>query len=201
MSYRDAPILIKKYANRRLYNTAISQYITLEDVTEMVRKNEDFKVVDAKTGKDLTRSVLAQIIVDEESKGENLLPVSFLRQLIGMYSDNMKPFVPHYLEHTMQAFVDNQEKWTSQLAENMSPMANAVNHMPQLQQANQMMEEAVRQNIAMVDSAMKMFNPFYQGGGSDMVNKDAKPKTKAEELKDLTAQLEKIQQRINALNG
>lgn len=103
-------VVIKKYANRRLYNTAKSSYVTLDDLAVMVREGQDFVVKDAKSGEDITRSVLAQIIFEEESKGQNLLPVKFLRQLIGLYGDSLEGFVPGYLEASMESFAENQEK-------------------------------------------------------------------------------------------
>ena len=104
------PVTIKKYANRRLYNTATSSYVTLDHLCQMVKEGTDFVVYDAKTGEDITRSVLTQIIVEEESKGQNLLPISFLRQLISFYGDNLQWLVPRYLEHSMKSFARNQEE-------------------------------------------------------------------------------------------
>ena len=106
----DEPTVIKKYANRRLYDTGRSSYVTLDDLCEMVKDGIDFVVYDAKSGDDITRSVLTQIIVDQESKGENLLPTGFLKNLIGFYGDNIQPLVPNYLEQTLDAFVKNQEQ-------------------------------------------------------------------------------------------
>ena len=106
----DAPITIKKYANRRLYNTAKSSYVTLEHLAQMVRDGQDFVVYDAKTGEDITRSVLTQIIFEEEAKGQNMLPISFLRQLIRLYGDSLQGVVPGYLEASMEAFGRNQEQ-------------------------------------------------------------------------------------------
>lgn len=103
-------VIIKKYANRRLYNTASSSYITLEDLARMVRENVDFQVIDAKSGDDITHSILTQIIMDEEANGEQMLPVSFLRQLIGMYGNSMQALMPSYLEASMANFRDNQSK-------------------------------------------------------------------------------------------
>jgi len=103
------PVVIKKYANRRLYNTSTSSYVTLDDLCQMVKGGQEFLVYDAKTGDDITRAVLTQIIVEEEQKGQNLLPISFLRQLIGLYGDNMQWLVPRYLEQAMAAFAQNQE--------------------------------------------------------------------------------------------
>ena len=118
------PITIKKYANRRLYNTDTSSYITLDDLAAMVRANVDFKVVDAKSGEDITHSILTQIIVEEENRGTTLLPVSFLRQLISMYGDQMQAMVPHYLEASMEAFRRNQEQVRSTMMGMMSGGSN-----------------------------------------------------------------------------
>ena len=109
------PIVIKKYANRRLYNTATSSYVTLDDLSTMVKGGGEFVVYDAKTGEDITRSVLTQIIVEEEQKGQNLLPISFLRQLISFYGDSMQWLVPRYLEHTMKSFAHNQDQMRKSL--------------------------------------------------------------------------------------
>ncbi|MDP8913319.1 MAG: polyhydroxyalkanoate synthesis repressor PhaR, partial [Pseudomonadota bacterium] len=112
----DDVVIIKKYANRRLYNTESSAYITLDHLAEMVRAKREFKVVDAKTGEDITRSVLTQIIMDEESRGTNMLPVNFLRQLIGMYGDNMQSLVPQFLEESLTAFQRNQSQFRDAMA-------------------------------------------------------------------------------------
>src|SRR6202049_3686494 len=109
------PVVVKKYANRRLYNTATSSYVTLEDLAKLIKEGGDFVVHDAKTGEDLTRSVLTQIIVEQEQKGQNLLPISFLRQLIGFYGDSMQFLVPGYLEQAMVAFGRNQEQMRKSL--------------------------------------------------------------------------------------
>src|SRR5215203_1973069 len=112
----DERVVIKKYANRRLYNTASSSYVTLEHLSEMVKKGVDFVVYDAKTNENITRSVLTQIIFEEESRGENLLPIQFLRQLIGFYGNSMQAFLPSYLEMSLAAFTQQQERMRSQLA-------------------------------------------------------------------------------------
>ena len=112
----DDVVIIKKYANRRLYDTESSSYITLEKLAQMVRQKRQFKVVDAKSGEDITRSVLAQIIMDEEARGTNMLPVNFLRQLIGLYGDNVQNMVPHYLEASLEAFQRNQSQMRDALA-------------------------------------------------------------------------------------
>ena len=146
----DDVITIKKYANRRLYNTATSSYVTLDHLCQMVKQGVEFAVYDAKTGEDITRTVLTQIIVEEEAKGQNLLPLNFLRQLISFYGDNMQFVVPRYLEQMMAAFAANQERVRQSMG-NMFPFGN--------------LEEMGRQNVAMIEQAMKMFSPFPTGEG------------------------------------
>ena len=143
------PITIKKYANRRLYNTATSSYVTLDHLAQMVRDGTDFVVYDAKTGEDITRSVLTHIIVEEEAKGQNLLPISFLRQLISLYGDSLQWMVPRYLEHSMQYFSRNQEQMRQYLQQAMSGMFPLG-----------ALEEMSKQNIAIFERAMKVFSPF-----------------------------------------
>lgn len=151
---KSGPITIKKYANRRLYNTATSSYVTLDHLCQMVKENTDFVVYDAKSGEDITRSVLTQIIVEEESKGQNLLPISFLRQLIGFYGDSLGGLVPRYLEHSMQSFARNEEQMRAL-------MQNALGGMFPLTQ----FEEMNKQNVAFFENAMKMFSPFLNAEG------------------------------------
>jgi len=139
---------IKKYANRRLYNTATSSYVTLDHLCQMVKNGEDFVVYDAKTGENITRSVLTQIIVEEESKGQNLLPVGFLRQLIGFYGDSLQIVVPRYLDHVMSAFSENQDRTRSH-------MQDALGGLFPFGQ----FEELGKQNMAMFENALSMFNP------------------------------------------
>jgi len=147
---QDEPTVIKKYANRRLYDTGRSSYVTLEDLCEMVKEGHDFVVYDAKSGEDLTRQVLTQIIVDQESSGgQNLLPIGFLRQLIGFYGDNMGNLVPNYLEHTLQTFAKNQEELRKQINKSIEGMFPVPN-----------LEEINKQNMAMFENAMRMFRPF-----------------------------------------
>lgn len=142
-------VVIKKYANRRLYNTESSSYITLETLSEMVRAGRDFVVYDAKTGEDITRSVLTQIIVEEEGKvGQSMLPTNFLRQLIGLYGDNMQGMVPRYLESAMSQFGRQQAQMRAAMQQTMG------NFLPPG------MEEIGRQNIAMMERAMSLFAPF-----------------------------------------
>ena len=142
-------VVIKKYANRRLYNTATSTYVTLDNLAAMVREDVDFVVYDAKTNEDITRSVLAQIIFDEESKGESLLPIQFLRQLIGFYGDSMQAVLPSYLEMSLDSFTRQQEQFRKQFSQTFGA-APGVGPF----------DEQVRQNVAMFERAMKMFTPF-----------------------------------------
>ena len=149
----DKPVVIKKYANRRLYDTGRSSYVTLDDLCEMIKDGYEFVVYDAKTGDDLTRQVLTQIIVEQESKGEtNLLPVNFLRQLIGFYGNNVSPLVPNYLEQTFAAFTKNQDQFKDQMNKSLGSM------MPM-----QAFEEITKQNMAMFENAMKAFGGFGAG--------------------------------------
>ncbi len=146
-------VTIKKYANRRLYNTATSSYVTLDHLAKMVKDGTDFVVFDAKTGEDITRSVLTHIIVEEESKGQHLLPISFLRHLISFYGDSLQAVVPNYLEHSMQAFAHNQEQMRRAVQDafgGLTPFGK--------------FEEMGKQNMTLFENAMKMFTPFYAGG-------------------------------------
>src|SRR5579864_8831111 len=142
------PVVVKKYANRRLYNTATSSYVTLEDLAKMIKDGGDFVVYDAKTGEDITRSVLTQIIVKQEQKGQNLLPISFLRQLISFYGDSMQFLVPGYLEQAMIAFAKNQEQMRDSLRATfgMFPFGQ--------------FEEVSKQNMKLFEGALKMLVPF-----------------------------------------
>ena len=142
------PIVIKKYANRRLYNTATSTYVTLEDLSHMVRGGKEFTVCDAKTGEDITRTVLTQIIFEEENKGPNLLPIKFLRQLIRFYGDSMQAVVPSYLEFSLEALTREQEKFRKQLVDTLGA------------EPFRMMEDQAKRNVALFQKAMTAFNPF-----------------------------------------
>ncbi|GHD41251.1 polyhydroxyalkanoate synthesis repressor PhaR [Thalassobaculum fulvum] len=146
-------VTIKKYANRRLYNTATSSYVTLDHLCQMVKDDVDFVVYDAKTGEDITRAVLTQIIVEEEAKGQNLLPISFLRQLIGFYGDNLQMVVPRYLETAMSTFADNQERMRSYMQEAFGGLFPFTQF-----------EDMTKKNLAMFEQAMKMFTPPMAGG-------------------------------------
>ncbi len=159
---QDGPVTIKKYANRRLYNTATSSYVTLDDLCEMVKEGIEFQVFDAKSGEEITRPVLTQIIVEEESKGQNLLPIGFLRQLISFYGDSLQGLVPKYLEHSMSSFAQNQEQMRGYLTnalDGMFPFGS--------------IEEMGKQNMAFIDQAMKMFNPFEDTAAGAASSKEA----------------------------
>src|SRR5215510_4412838 len=148
---QDERVVIKKYANRRLYNTASSSYVTLEHRADMVKKGIDFVVYDAKTNEDITRTVLTQIIFEEESQGQSLLPIQFLRQLISFYGNQMQAFLPSYLELSLASFAQQQERLRSQFAA-FSPGTGGA------------YEEQIRQNLQLFDRAMKMFSPFNFAG-------------------------------------
>jgi polyhydroxyalkanoate synthesis repressor PhaR len=144
---KPRPSIVKKYANRRLYNTATSSYVTLEHLAQMVRAGEDFIVIDAKSGEDLTRSVLTQIIFEQENRGETMLPIPFLRRLIGLYGDNMQSFVPSYLEASMEAFSKNQEAMRRSMSEAFVTPQSGM----------RIFEDAAKQNLALFERGMKMF--------------------------------------------
>jgi len=192
----DDVIVIKKYANRRLYNTASSSYVTLDDLSSMVKAGEDFVVRDAKSGEDITRSVLTQIIFEEEAKGQNLLPISFLRQLIGFYGDSMQAVVPSYLEHTMKVFSQGQESMQEQVAKAFGG-ADVI----------KIGEEMAKQNMARFQQAMgsmggmsgmgAMFNP----GAENNTSKPAEPQEEksADDFDVLKDQLSTMQRQLDAL--
>jgi polyhydroxyalkanoate synthesis repressor PhaR len=189
---KTAPVVIKKYANRRLYNTATSAYVTLDHLSQMVKDKTDFVVYDAKTGEDITRSVLTQIIVEEESKGgQTLLPIPFLRQLISFYGDSLQGVVPQYLEMSMMQFARNQEQMRSYLQ-------NAFGFNP-----FQQFESMGKQNMAMFEKAMRMFNPFGTGqpGAPAQANgqEPAKPETPAAASND--AAIDDLKRKLDELQG
>jgi polyhydroxyalkanoate synthesis repressor PhaR len=183
-----APVTIKKYANRRLYNTDTSSYVTLEYLCQMVKDGIDFVVYDAKSGDDITRSVLTQIIVEEEAKGQNLLPIEFLRQLIGCYGDAMRQSVlPDYLEQTMASFVQKQAGIRDALRDTLGG-ALPINRF----------EEIGAKNMAMFEQAMAMFNPF--GGGGNGASKAPQAEPKDDQIDALTRKLDALQAQIDQFN-
>ena len=180
-----APVIIKKYANRRLYNTESSSYITLDHLGTMTREGRDFQVVDAKTGDDITRSVLTQIIMDEEGRGQTMLPVPFLRQLISMYGDSMQSMVPHYLEASMEAFAKNQAQFRDAVAGAFGGVAFKP------------FETLAKQNMAMFQAAADMLTGRAARGGKVETTADAKPDST--ELAAVKAQLAALQAQLDAL--
>jgi polyhydroxyalkanoate synthesis repressor PhaR len=183
-------VVIKKYANRRLYNTATSSYVTLENLAAMVKGGAEFVVHDAKTGEDLTRAVLTQIIVELEGKGQNLLPIGFLRQLIGFYGDSLQSLVPSYLDVTMQSFCKNQQ----QMRDYFKGTLGTIFPFNEL-------EEMGRKNVAMFEQAMKMFTPFYGNSGGAR-SKPGDPTAAAQARKDEVprdAALDELKDQVRAL--
>ena len=162
MAKDKEPTTIKKYANRRLYNTGTSTYVTLEDLAEMVKSGEDFVVADAKTGEDITRSVLTQIIFEQENKGQNLLPITFLRQLIRFYGDSIQNLIPTYLDFSINSLVRDQEKLRGQMTKPSAGFGPA----PSARRVDAIGEQ-VRRNTEMFEQAMRMFLPFGNGGRAD----------------------------------
>lgn len=190
MAKVEDPIVIKKYANRRLYNTGTSTYVTLEDLGEMVKKGEDFSVFDAKSGDDITRSVLTQIIFEQENKGQNLLPVNFLRQLIRFYGDSMQALVPGYLDQSIQALTKEQEKIRTSMVQAFGPGAFEA------------MDEQIRRNTEIFERAVRMFMPFSQGGGlaAGVGAAETEPKKEAPRSDDIDAlksQLDLMQKKLD----
>jgi polyhydroxyalkanoate synthesis repressor PhaR len=195
MNKTAEPITIKKYANRRLYNTGTSTYVTLEDLAAMVKTGEDFVVYDAKTSEDITRSVLTQIIFEQENKeGQNLLPITFLRQLIRFYGDSMQMLVPRYLEVSIESLTREQEKFRQQMAQ-----AFGVGAFTSL-------EEQVRRNMEMFERTFAMFAPFARresqaGGGGEGEAEAGKPSGgKGGDIDDLKRQLEEMQKKVDRLS-
>lgn len=184
------PVTIKKYANRRLYNTATSTYITLDYLSEMVKSGQDFVVYDAKSNEDITRSVLTQIIFEEENKGQNLLPIQFLRQLIQFYGDNLQSFVPSYLEMSMNNFTENQDKFREQMHDTFGDAPGY-----------KVFEETTRQNMALFEQAMKMFNPMSAAMGNlyNTTPPQPGPSNEAEDISDLKAQLSALQKKLDQM--
>jgi polyhydroxyalkanoate synthesis repressor PhaR len=185
----EEPITIKKYANRRLYNTGTSTYVTLEDLAGMVKTGEDFVVYDAKTGEDITRSVLTQIIFEQENKeGQNLLPIAFLRQLIRFYGDSMQMLVPRYLEVSIESLTREQEKFRQQMAQ-----AFGVGGFTSL-------EDQVRRNMEMFERAFTMFAPFARReSGGETEAEPGKVPPKGGDIDDLKRQLDEMQKKIDRL--
>jgi polyhydroxyalkanoate synthesis repressor PhaR len=191
MAKSDQPTTIKKYANRRLYNTGTSTYVTLEDLAAMVKEGEDFLVYDAKTGDDITRSVLAQIIFEQENKaGQNLLPTTFLRQLIRFYGDSMQMVVPRYLEQSIDTLTREQEKFRKQLADTLSGTPFAP------------LEEHVRRNMELFQQTFSMFMGCGPPGGATTDGEKPPEQTPAAEdnIDDLRRQMKDMQERLDRMS-
>ncbi|MGK9039765.1 polyhydroxyalkanoate synthesis repressor PhaR [Rhizobium sp. SA279] len=191
MAKHDGETIIKKYANRRLYNTGTSTYVTLDDLAQMVKRGEDFKVQDAKSSEDITHAVLTQIIVEQEAKtGNTLLPTAFLRQLISYYGDQMQMVVPTFLEHSMKTFSDQQSQMQEHMAKAFGDGPLARNFQAPLQ----MMEEQIRRNTELFRQAMQGFTPFAM----PQAPKETR-KPNASEIDELKAQLRALQQKLDQL--
>ncbi|MDE1156724.1 MAG: polyhydroxyalkanoate synthesis repressor PhaR [Neorhizobium sp.] len=196
MAKNDGEIVIKKYANRRLYNTGTSTYVTLEDLAKMVKKGEEFTVQDAKSGEDITHAVLTQIIFEQESKtGNTLLPVSFLRQLISFYGDQMQMVVPTFLEHSMKTFTDQQVQMREQMTRAFGDTPLGKN----LQAPMQMMEDQVRRNTELFRQAMQMFAPFTPPTPAPAAT--TVRKSDARDLDELKEQLRALQTRLDSMGA
>jgi len=200
MAKENKPITIKKYANRRLYNTGTSAYITLEDLAAMVKKGDDFVVFDAKSGDDITRSVLTQIIFEQEGKnGQSLMPINFLRQLIRFYGDSMQMLVPSYLEFTIGKLTSEQAKFRDTVAKNFggpltAPIFDSI-------------EEQTRKNMALFEQALAMFNPFGNplqsgkpaGKPTDVPSEELAGQNSHSDIEEMKRQLDHLRKRIETL--
>ena len=181
------PITIKKYANRRLYNTGTSTYVTLEDLATMLKEGENFVVFDAKTNEDITRSVMAQIIFEQESKeGQSLLPIAFLRQLIRFYGNSMQMMVPSFLEQSMQSLTSQQGKFREQITQAFGAGGFGT------------IEEQVRRNMEMFEQTFAMFAPFAQGQGKPPSDKSQGSPSEMDELKQ---QIDEMQKKLDKIGG
>jgi polyhydroxyalkanoate synthesis repressor PhaR len=198
MPAKDEPVVIKKYANRRLYNTGTSTYVTLEDLADMVKKGEEFTVQDAKTGDDITHPVLTQIIFELENKdGQNMLPIPFLRQLISFYGDQMQMVVPSFLEQSMIAFAKEQERFREQMK---SAMGKGPMEMMKVAAPIKVIEEQTRRNIELFQNAMRLFTPFPPGGPQAAPGEPSRKESeKPDELSELKQQIAAMQRKIDSM--
>ena len=180
------PVSIKKYANRRLYHTGTSEYVTLEDLARMVKAGEDFVVHDAKTGEDLTRSVLAQIIFEQENKGQNLLPITFMRQLIRLYGDSMQALVPQYLDFSLERLISNQQKIREQFSQAFGQTPFAL------------IEEQTRKNMAAFAEALRMMSPFGMAGTT--APQEQQSDSAPSEIDEIKREMERMRERLDRLS-
>lgn len=201
MAKKSDTVKIKKYTNRRLYNTETSAYVTLDDLAQMVKDDKDFVVVDAKSGTDLTHSVLTQIILDQEGKGQNLMPVNFLRQLIRFYGHGMEKLVPSYLEMSLDTLTRDEDRYLAKFGDTFTGRSLEA------------MQEQTRKNLAMFEQAMSVFSPFQPGAdeeeGDASLSADPAPATarkgksrttQSNELDVLQEQLAAMQKQLNTLS-
>ena len=189
MAKSDQPTTIKKYANRRLYNTGTSTYVTLEDLAAMVKDGEDFLVYDAKTGDDITRSVLAQIIFEQENKaGQNLLPTTFLRQLIRFYGDSMQMLVPRFLEQSLQTLTQDQDKFRGQMTSAFGMGAFAP------------LDEQIRRNMELFERTFSMFKPFTGTATRKDDGSGTEPAKESGEIDDLRKQMKDMQEKLERMS-
>jgi polyhydroxyalkanoate synthesis repressor PhaR len=189
MTDKEQPTIIKKYANRRLYHTGTSTYVTLDDLAVMVKRGDNFAVIDAKSGEDITHPVLTQIIFEQEAKtGQSLLPINFMRQLIGFYGDSMQAMVPSYLEHSIQMLTENQQKFRDQMTNAFGAQNFGV------------MEEFGQKNMDMFRNAMSMFLPFSKmPSATDKATEATPTKTGDEDIYVLKKELAEMQKRLEKL--
>lgn len=187
MAKTQEPVTIKKYANRRLYNTGTSTYVTLEDLANMVKEGEDFVVFDAKNGDDITHSVLTQIIFEQENKGQNLLPIAFLRQIIRFYGDSMQMMVPRYLEMSIDSFTKEQGKFRDQVAKTLTGTSFGG------------FDDHVRRNMEMFERAFNIFLPFNKGDEAANPQAPAAPERPVDDLEALKRQMMEMQQKLEKL--
>lgn len=190
MGKRSGPTVIKKYANRRLYHTGTSSYVTLEDLARMVKDDEAFVVQDAKTGEDITRSVLTQIIFEQEGKGQNLLPIAFLRQLIQFYGDSVQALVPSYLEASLSTFAQNSDEMRERMAKAFDPSGFGL------------VEEQVRRNVDLFQQAMRVWTPFPEASSKSAPNSEGSPGSGQggeAEIDALRRQVDELQKSIDTI--
>jgi polyhydroxyalkanoate synthesis repressor PhaR len=192
---KDDVIVVKKYANRRLYDTGRSSYVTLDDLSEMIREGQEFVVQDAKTAEDITQSVLTQIIVEQEAKGDAMLPQGFMKQLIQFYGDNIQSYIPDYLEQSMQNFVHHQEDLRNQLDKSiettMRPLNTPLN----------MMEEISKTNMEMMNNTIKAFSPFAMFGGLGAQEIDMESMSKDEKISFLETKITEYMKELQKLKN
>ncbi|MFI5011015.1 MAG: polyhydroxyalkanoate synthesis repressor PhaR [Hyphomicrobiales bacterium] len=181
------PVAIKKYANRRLYHTGSSEYVTLEDLARMVKAGQDFVVSDAKTGEDITRSVLAQIIFEQENKGQNLLPVTFMRQLIRLYGDSMQALVPQYLDFSLERLISNQQKIREQFTQALGQTPFAL------------LEEQTRKTMTAFADALHMISPFGIAAGSAAPERPASEPDRPDEIAEMRREMDRMRERLEQL--